>query len=30
MIRKGQVKGVVGTNIVAQTAFVNSLFDIAA
>jgi hypothetical protein len=30
MMRKGQVKGVGGTDIVAQAAFVDSVFDIAA
>jgi IS6 family transposase len=30
MMRKGQVKGIGGHDIVAQPAFVNSLFDIAA
>jgi IS6 family transposase len=30
MMRKGQVKGVGGDDIVAQAAFVNSLFGIAA
>jgi transposase-like protein len=30
MMRKGQVKGISGDDIVAQAAFVNSLFDIAA
>jgi transposase, IS6 family len=30
MMRKGQVKGIGGNDIVAQAAFVNSLFDIAA
>ena len=30
MMRKGQVKGIGGDDIVAQAAFVNSLFDIAA
>jgi hypothetical protein len=30
MIRKGQVKGIGGYNIVAQAAFVKSLFDVAA
>ena len=30
MMRKGQVKGIGGNDIVAQTAFVKSLFDIAA
>jgi transposase-like protein len=30
MMRKGQVKGIGGDDIVAQDAFVNSLFDIAA
>jgi hypothetical protein len=28
--RKGQVKGIGGDDIVAQAAFVNSLFDVAA
>jgi hypothetical protein len=30
MMRKGQVKGIGGNDIVAQAAFVNSLFDMAA
>ena len=30
MMRKGQVKGIGGDDIVAQAAFVNSLFDVAA
>jgi hypothetical protein len=30
MIRKGQVKWIGGDDIVAQAAFVNSLFDDAA
>jgi hypothetical protein len=30
MMRKGQVKGIGGDDIVAQAAFVNSLFDDAA
>jgi len=30
MMRKGQVKWISGDDIVAQAAFVNSLFDIAA
>ena len=30
MMRKGQVNGIGGGDIVAQAAFVNSLFDIAA
>jgi transposase, IS6 family len=30
MMRKGQVKGIGGGDIVAQAHFVNSLFDIAA
>ena len=30
MMRKGQVKGIGGNDIVAQAAFVKSLFDIAA
>jgi hypothetical protein len=30
MMRKGQVTGIGGDDIVAQAAFVNSLFDIAA
>jgi len=30
MMRKGQVKGFGGNDIVVQTAFVNSLFDLAA
>jgi hypothetical protein len=30
MMRKGQVKGIGGDDIVAQVAFVNSLFDDAA
>jgi hypothetical protein len=30
MMRKGQVKGISGEDIVAQAEFVNSLFDIAA
>jgi len=30
MMRKGQVKGISGDDIVAQADFVNSLFDIAA
>jgi len=29
-MRKGQVKGIGGNDIVAQAAFVKSLFDIAA
>jgi len=29
-MRKGQVTGIGGDDIVAQAAFVNSLFDIAA
>jgi IS6 family transposase len=30
MMRKGQVKGVGGSDIVAQAAFVNALFGVAA
>jgi transposase, IS6 family len=30
MMRKGQLKGIGGNDIVAQAAFVKSLFDIAA
>jgi len=30
MLRKGQVKGIGGNDIVAQAAFVKSLFDVAA
>jgi hypothetical protein len=30
MVRKGQVKGVGGSDIVAQAAFVNALFGVAA
>ena len=30
MMRKGQVKGIGGNDIVAQAAFVNTLFDVAA
>jgi hypothetical protein len=30
MMRKGQVKGIGGDDIVAQAAFLNSLFDVAA
>jgi hypothetical protein len=30
MMRKGQVKGIGGNDIVAQAAFVKSLFDMAA
>jgi IS6 family transposase len=30
MMRKGQVKGIGGNDIVVQAAFVNSLFDMAA
>jgi IS6 family transposase len=30
MMRKGQVKGIGGNEIIAQAAFVKSLFDMAA
>jgi transposase, IS6 family len=30
MLRKGQVKGIGGNDVVAQAAFVKSLFDVAA
>jgi transposase, IS6 family len=30
MMRKGQVTGIGGDDIVAQAAFLNSLFDVAA
>jgi hypothetical protein len=30
MMRKGQIKGIEGNDITAQSTFVNAMFDIAA